>query len=327
MLVDRFPETVDMQPELVAYHYAEAGLAEQALPYWQAAGQRAMQQSAHTEAIQHLTTALEVLSRLPPAPEHLQLELVLQTMLGVPLMTTKGWAAPEAKQTFSRAYELSQQLEETPELFPVLYGLVTYYGTRAEYQTAQPLAQQCLRLAQRAQDGSLLLMAEYANCTTLHTGDFVRAQELSEHVVQQYDPLQHGALGFRFGIDPGVVCGIYAACSAWYLGYPDHAFKRAQDTLALAQNVSHSGSRTGAVLLALVYLSRGEATLAQELAERSLAEETEKGLIFNAQFAKILGALPWRNRGGQTRAWPCGRRAGTLYKPWIAAFAIACFCS
>ena len=38
VLADRpFPETVATQPELVAHHYTEAGLIEQAIPYWQKA--------------------------------------------------------------------------------------------------------------------------------------------------------------------------------------------------------------------------------------------------------------------------------------------------
>jgi predicted ATPase len=40
-LGDRFPEIKDTQPELLAQHYTEAGLLEQALPYWQQAGERA----------------------------------------------------------------------------------------------------------------------------------------------------------------------------------------------------------------------------------------------------------------------------------------------
>ena len=38
VLVEQFPETIEAQPELVAHHYTEAGLVEQALPYWQQAG-------------------------------------------------------------------------------------------------------------------------------------------------------------------------------------------------------------------------------------------------------------------------------------------------
>ena len=46
LFVQHFPELVATQPELVAHHYTEAGLTEQAVPYWQQAGQRAAQHSA-----------------------------------------------------------------------------------------------------------------------------------------------------------------------------------------------------------------------------------------------------------------------------------------
>jgi predicted ATPase len=38
VLAERFPETAETQPELVAHHYTEAGLKEQAVVYWQRAG-------------------------------------------------------------------------------------------------------------------------------------------------------------------------------------------------------------------------------------------------------------------------------------------------
>src|SRR5262249_30030385 len=61
VLVDRFPETAETQPELVAHHYTEAGLSEQAVRYWQHAGECAIQRSAHVEAISHLAKGLDVL--------------------------------------------------------------------------------------------------------------------------------------------------------------------------------------------------------------------------------------------------------------------------
>jgi predicted ATPase len=60
VLEARFPETVETQPELLAQHYTEASLMTQASPYWQRAGQRAIQRSAHLEAISHLTKGLLV---------------------------------------------------------------------------------------------------------------------------------------------------------------------------------------------------------------------------------------------------------------------------
>jgi len=58
-------ETVETQPELLAHHCAEAGLAEQAVGYWQRAGQRTIERSANLEAISHFTRGLEVLNTLP----------------------------------------------------------------------------------------------------------------------------------------------------------------------------------------------------------------------------------------------------------------------
>ena len=68
VLEEQFPETVETQPELVAHHYTEAGLIEQAIPYWQQAGQRASQRGANAEAVSHLTTGLELLKTLPDTP-------------------------------------------------------------------------------------------------------------------------------------------------------------------------------------------------------------------------------------------------------------------
>jgi predicted ATPase len=61
----RFPELCDSQPELVAQHCTAAGCHEQAVVYWQRAGQHASERSAHLEAISHFTTGLELLQTLP----------------------------------------------------------------------------------------------------------------------------------------------------------------------------------------------------------------------------------------------------------------------
>lgn len=114
VLVSQFPETAETQPELLAQHYTEAGLSAQAIPYWQRAGQRASERSAHVEAMAHLTRGLEVLNTLPDTPERTQQELVLQTTLGPALLATKGYAAPEVGQVYARAQELCQQVGETP---------------------------------------------------------------------------------------------------------------------------------------------------------------------------------------------------------------------
>ena len=79
VLEAQFPEICETQPELLAHHYTEAGLHAQAIPYWQRAGQRAIQRSANVEAIGHLTKGLELLKTLPDTPERTQQELACRS--------------------------------------------------------------------------------------------------------------------------------------------------------------------------------------------------------------------------------------------------------
>src|SRR5262249_37831596 len=65
VLEERFPETTETQPELLAHHYTEAGLIARAIPYWQKAGHRAIERSANIEATRHLIRGLELLKILP----------------------------------------------------------------------------------------------------------------------------------------------------------------------------------------------------------------------------------------------------------------------
>src|SRR5262249_37927324 len=181
VLEERFPET---QPELLAHHYTEAGLIGQAIPYWLRAGERAARRSAHIEAISHLTKGLELLKTLPDTPERIQQELTLQIAIGVSLMATKGWAAPEVERVYGRARELCQQTGETARLFWVSMGLFAFYFIRGELQTAYELGEQLLRLAQSVQDSAFLVGAHYAlGATLFQLGEFVSAQEHFEQVL------------------------------------------------------------------------------------------------------------------------------------------------
>ena len=110
VLEERFSEVKETQPDLLAHHYTEAGLIVQAIPYWQRAGQRAIERSANEEAISHLTKALELLKTLPNTLERTQQELDLQITLGPALIAIKGWAAPEVEKTYTRARALCQQV-------------------------------------------------------------------------------------------------------------------------------------------------------------------------------------------------------------------------
>jgi TOMM system kinase/cyclase fusion protein len=283
VLEARFPEVSETQPELLAHHYTEAGLMAQAVPYWQRAGQRAIERSANLEAVAHLTQGLELLATLPDTPERAQQELDVQTTLGPALMFTKGQAAPEVLQAYARARALCQQMGETPQLFQVLRGVWLFYLMRMELRTARELGEQLLTLAQQVGDPALLLEAHYALGTPLnYLGAFPAAQAHFEQGIALYDPQQHRAHAVRYGLDPGVMCRVYAALTLWWLGYPDQALQRNHEALTLARELAHPFSLACALFFAAwLHNLRREWPLTHELAEAAIALATEQG---SAQF-------------------------------------------
>src|SRR5262249_34997269 len=195
VLETQFSDTAETQPALVAHHYTEARLMEQAIPYWQRAGQQALQRSANPEAIQHLTAGLELLATLPETQTHLQQELDLRIALGPALIATKGRAAQEVEQTYARARALCEQVGETPQLFPVLRGLCHFYHNRGALRTARELGEQLSKLAQRETALTSRLEAHEALGSTLFfLGNYTTARTHLDQGIALTEPPQQRAL-------------------------------------------------------------------------------------------------------------------------------------
>ena len=116
---------------------------------------------------------------------------------------------------------MCQQVGETPELIPVLFGQWRFYVVRPQLHAAQELGETLLRLAQHAHDPALTVIAHYAlGATRFYLGALPTARQHLEEGIALYTPEQRRALVFRIGQDPGVACRAIAAQTLWLLGYP-----------------------------------------------------------------------------------------------------------
>jgi predicted ATPase/class 3 adenylate cyclase len=271
VLVDRFPESVETQPALVAHYYTEAGLTAQAIHYWQQAGQQALQRSANLEAVRHLTTGLGLLAMLPETPARAQQELDLQLALGSALIATKGHTAPEVEQTYARARALCQQVGETPQLFPTLRGLCRFYRNRGALPTARELGEQLYRLVQHEAASTPRMEAhEMLGSTLFMLGEYAAAWTHLEQGIGLIDPVAQRTLALRHGEAPGVRCLGYAAWALWCLGSPAQAVQRSEEALALAQALAQHHA-------ALLHHRRREASAVQAQADALLTLTTAQG--------------------------------------------------
>ena len=209
VLAAQFPDLAETQPELLAHHYTEAGLAELAVGYWQRAGQKAHARAAYVEAISHLTTGLMVLKTLQDTPERIQHELNLLLTLGRAVGLARGQASQEYEHIYVQAHALCQQLGDTPYLFSVLTGLRSLYNARGEFQTARQFGEHALALAQRLQDPALLREAHYTLGVALYNlgevtsahAHFAQGMTLAD---AQRDSLRGASVPHVCGSDPVV---------------------------------------------------------------------------------------------------------------------------
>jgi class 3 adenylate cyclase/predicted ATPase len=283
----------------LAHHYTRSGNTQKAVEYLGLAGQQAVQRSANTEALNSLTTALELLKTLPDTPERAQQELTLQLALGAPLIATKGYGVPEVEYAYTRARELCRQGGETPQLFSALWGLYFLYYAQAELRTAHELGEQCLSLAQSRQDPALFLGAHAMRGWTLYAlGEFVPAREHFAQGSALYDSQQHRSHAFLYGQDPGVSCGVFTAYILWQLGYPDQALKNIHAAFTLAQGLTYSFNLALALnWVATFHQFRREGHLAQERAEAAMTLSTEHGFPFCVAWGTVLRGWRLAERG------------------------------
>jgi class 3 adenylate cyclase/predicted ATPase len=244
-LEERFPEVAVTQPELLARHCAEGGLAERAVDYWYAAAERALRASANVEAIKHLSNGLRLLtSSLPEAPERDRKELRFQTTLGSTLLVTRGWGAPEAAQAYHRAEELCRALGDSSERFKIVHGLWLFHVARPEVDKARDLSDELFRIAEEQNDDELRLQAHHS-ASTIHTwlGEFTASREHTEKGLALYSPARHGAHALIYGgHDPGVCAWAVTGLDLWLLGYPDQAAEHVRQSVLLAEQIAHRPS-------------------------------------------------------------------------------------
>lgn len=217
-----------------------------------------------------------------PTPEHLQRELMLQMTLGSALMITKGFTAPEVEKAYARARVLCQQMGETPQLIPVLWGLCAFHQVCGALPTALELAEQVFRLARQLQDPDCLAAAHYAvGSTHFWRGTFTTAQEHMEQSVALYEPQRHQPQVLTYGLDFGVTSRSYPIICLWLLGYPEQARRQSAETLALPQAASHPYSRLFALYSsAMLHCWLQQWTAVHGMARTITELATEHGLEF-----------------------------------------------
>jgi tetratricopeptide (TPR) repeat protein len=258
----RFPDIRESQPELLAHHYSEAGLSVQALPYWQRAGQRAMERSGYREAVACFEQALVASRRLPERRDTLEQAIDLRLALRSALLPAGDLERILA--VLREAEALAATLGDQRRLGQVSLFLTVHFYQWGAYEQAISCGQRALEVATAEGNMSLQALAnQYLGVSYQTQGDYRRAIAYFQDTVAFLDGARRRE---RFGqvILPAVYARAFLAWCYAELGLFTEGQAHGEEGLQIVETVDHPGS--------LMFMSwgRGVGALCQGDVQRAL---------------------------------------------------------
>jgi predicted ATPase len=279
----QFPHFVETQPELLAHHFAEAGIIEKAIAYYLKAGLRSRDRFAHVEAISDFRKGLELLETLEASSERDARELQLLGPLGTAYIAARGYAASEVGPVFSRARNLCERVGKTPQLFATMWGNFAFHIVRGDFLVCTELADEALAFGERLNDPGILMEALFLKgLTRLYRGDFSGARDCCARAIADFDDRERTAFWAALvGEDAGVTCRCYLALALWHLGCPQQALEINDRMLQLARTIDQPFSLEYALHhRAWLYQHSRLGLQAQTAGDEQVRIATEQGFRF-----------------------------------------------
>ena len=296
---EQFPEVANIQPELLARHFSEAGLVDKAAALWGKAAHRSLERSAMVEAVVQFTTARDLVATLPPTPETRRQQMKLQAALLAPLIGTRGFAAAETKAAIERAQALIEDSEVLGEpvddpllIFSVLYGVWTANLFRFDEKNLIEISRRIMTLAER-QGATIALMMGHRSLGTalIATGALVEGRRHLDQAVALYDPGEHRQFATRFAVHAQAANLSQRAVVLWELGFPDATLSDFERLIKEGREIGHAASLMGS----LFWASFLDVWCKGHSAERKLADELVA--LAKEKHANFFAALGTMQRG------------------------------
>ena len=269
VLTERFPETAETQPEVLAQHYTAAGLYAHALPYWQRAGQRALERSAHREAVGYFEQAFSALSHLPEDRETREQAIDIRLALRTALFPSGDLGRILAY--LREAETLAEALDDPRRLGQVCRLLAAHFYYGGAYDQAIAACQRALALA--TANGEVVLQAlanYYLGLAYQAQGDYRRAIDCFRQTVASLDGGRHRE---RFGqiFLPAVTSRAFLAWCHAELGTFAEGRAFGEEGLRIAEAVDHPASLMYASWgIGLLALRQGDLSSALTRLERAM---------------------------------------------------------
>jgi tetratricopeptide (TPR) repeat protein len=285
-----FVDLVEREPEVVARHWSSADEHRQAVPFWHAAGTRALERAAYLEAATHFRRGLAELDAAASGDDDLP-HVDFLTHIGASLQAGHGYAAAGVDDAYSRARAACERVCNDERLLPIIRGEWMFHLLRGEYATALELADEMVALARRG--GRRVALAEghlYRGLVNMYLGQFDLARSHLDEAFSGYEPPELADHVYEAQGDTGVGALAYQAAVLWNLGHPDEARERSDLSLERAERVGGPVTRAQAWgMRCILHLSRAEGAELGEWVQKTHAHCVDHNVGYWRTVSALLG--------------------------------------
>ena len=300
-LAEVYATDVESWSGQIASHFEQAGMAEEAIDYYQRAAAYARQRYADKETADLLRRALGLCRSFSESDRRLKQELDLLVTLGAALVTTEGYSAAEVGRTYERALDISRRLRDR-NIFVTLSGAWVFHVVRGDLEQARQFSLEFLQLAQREPTPGLMLAANFILGSSLfHLGQLEASLDHMNAALAAESGPAESVLALFAGHDIGVFCRSYLAHLAWHCQNADRANAHASEAIAAARRLDHPFSLAIALAYgALLHVLEGDSHAALERGREAVELCQCHGFAYYLAMAKVLAGWALAAQGHVT---------------------------
>jgi len=241
VLQESFSEAISTQPELIAHHLARAGFHDQALTQWISAAQMVLARSSYLEAVGHIESGLDSLSKIDQEPARTEAEITLQTLLGLANASMSGFGAEQTGKAFLRAETLlGPRVSSLAAALP-LWPLASYFWNKGDFQRTRTYFDQLRAIGDREENELITLMGQVGvGAMRFHQGEGAESLEMLESALKTYSPERHRSESIQLGgYDIVQMIHPWTAITNAFLGRLDVALVHVERTVEDARDSRH----------------------------------------------------------------------------------------
>jgi len=286
----------EREPEGVARHWSRAGEPAKAVPYWQAAGERALDRAAFLEAVDHFRRGLAALDKAGPGAGD-RAELLIY--LAASLQAGVGYAAPGVDEAYAEA----KRHATGDRLQSITRGQWSFHLLRARYGEALEFADEVLTTAERTGDPERLADGHMRRgMVHMYRAEFELARAHLTEAYARYERPKYSSRIYDAQGDIAAQALAYLAIVLWNLGHAEEAQARSDRSLELAER--DGGPVTLAQvwgMRALLHFARLEPAEFAHWTQKTHAQSVDRSLGYWRSLSAMLAG--WlQARGGELEA-------------------------